>query len=199
MLGIADLAGEGNGILRRHESYVDVLKAHGNTDLMQGSAKNLASQLITVMGNTSQAHNEFDAFAQMLGLTKKQADALWASVVKLGQSIDNLHDKTVTITVNTVQTGSGGPHPRGYASGTPAARPGWAWVGEAGPELIKMKGGEQVIPNSVATGYAGGAYDPGVNHIHVHLDGREIYSALQKRAVATQRRTGQNGLTKRTR
>lgn len=34
-----------------------------------------------------------------------------------------------------------------YASGTPAARPGLAWVGEKGPELVRFKGGEEVIPN----------------------------------------------------
>lgn len=36
---------------------------------------------------------------------------------------------------------------RGYASGTSSARPGAAWVGEKGPELVRFKGGEQVIPN----------------------------------------------------
>ncbi|WP_105436421.1 hypothetical protein [Neorhizobium tomejilense] len=34
-----------------------------------------------------------------------------------------------------------------YAAGTPAARPGVAWVGEKGPELVRFKGGEEVIPN----------------------------------------------------
>jgi hypothetical protein len=34
-----------------------------------------------------------------------------------------------------------------YAAGTPAARPGLAWVGEKGPELVRFKGGEEVIPN----------------------------------------------------
>lgn len=36
---------------------------------------------------------------------------------------------------------------RGYASGTDNAAPGWAWVGEAGPELMRMRGGEQILPN----------------------------------------------------
>ncbi|MDX0755617.1 phage tail tape-measure protein [Sinorhizobium medicae] len=36
---------------------------------------------------------------------------------------------------------------RGYASGTSSARPGVAWVGEKGPELVRFKGGEEVIPN----------------------------------------------------
>ena len=34
---------------------------------------------------------------------------------------------------------------RGYASGTLSAAPGWAWTGEAGPELILFRGGETVI------------------------------------------------------
>jgi hypothetical protein len=42
-----------------------------------------------------------------------------------------------------------------YASGTPSARPGWAWVGERGPELVKFRGGEQVAPVRARSG--GGA------------------------------------------
>lgn len=38
------------------------------------------------------------------------------------------------------------PQPnRGYAGGTLSAAPGWAWTGEAGPELILFRGGETVI------------------------------------------------------
>lgn len=50
----------------------------------------------------------------------------------------------------------GGKIPKGYAKGTGGAAPGWAWVGEEGPELMKFGGGETVIPNKVATGYAKG-------------------------------------------
>lgn len=38
----------------------------------------------------------------------------------------------------------------GHASGTDNAPPGWAWVGEEGPELMRMRGGEQILPNSVS-------------------------------------------------
>ena len=38
----------------------------------------------------------------------------------------------------------------GYASGTSNAPPGWAWVGEDGPELMRMHGGEQILPSSVS-------------------------------------------------
>ena len=37
-----------------------------------------------------------------------------------------------------------------FASGTDNAPPGWAWVGEEGPELMRMHGGEQILPNSVS-------------------------------------------------
>lgn len=35
----------------------------------------------------------------------------------------------------------------GFAAGTTNASPGLHWVGEEGPELLKFRGGEQVIPN----------------------------------------------------
>jgi SLT domain-containing protein len=42
-----------------------------------------------------------------------------------------------------------GPY-QGYAGGTLAAAPGLAWVGERGPELVRFRGGEQVMPGSRA-------------------------------------------------
>jgi phage-related tail protein len=33
----------------------------------------------------------------------------------------------------------------GYADGTLGAKPGWAWVGERGPELAYFHGGEKVM------------------------------------------------------
>jgi phage-related tail protein len=138
-----------------------------------------------------------------LGLSAQQAAALIAQVTS---SIDAVpSSKTSTIYVNTVYTQAGAAaNPSqytrlpGHAAGTPAAAPGWAWVGEQGPELVRFRGGETVLPNSVSTGYAGGA-GGFVNHVHVHLDGREIYSAVQKQSLGTQRRTGHNGMQRRSR
>lgn len=47
-------------------------------------------------------------------------------------------------------------HIKGHAAGTASAPPGWAWVGEKGPELMKFRGGETVIPNHALRGYADG-------------------------------------------
>ena len=46
------------------------------------------------------------------------------------------------------------PTDDGYATGTRNARPGWAWVGERGPELVHFGGGEQVLTHdqSLRTG-----------------------------------------------
>lgn len=43
-------------------------------------------------------------------------------------------------------TGGGGTGGGAFAKGTRAAPPGWAWVGEKGPELVRMVGGEPVVP-----------------------------------------------------
>ncbi len=43
---------------------------------------------------------------------------------------------------------------RGFASGTQNAPPGWAWVGEEGPELMRMHGGEQILPADISEQFA---------------------------------------------
>jgi uncharacterized protein YukE len=61
-----------------------VLGAHGNIQKMIPSAQQLATTLLKETGNTTQAHAEFDTFSIGLGLTRQQADNLWASLNKLG-------------------------------------------------------------------------------------------------------------------
>ena len=46
----------------------------------------------------------------------------------------------------------------GYASGTDSARRGLAWVGENGPELVRFRGGEQIIPNDRLGGLGSPTY-----------------------------------------
>lgn len=141
---------------------------------------------------------------EKLGYTAKQAAQL---IDMVSGSLNRMPtSKTITITTNlvtrSISTGGNipaGVRAKGYASGTSGASPGWAWVGEAGPELVRFRGGEPVVPNHVATGYAGGAGIGGDQHIHLYIDGREIHAAVSKQAVATQRRTGHNGMQKRTR
>lgn len=38
----------------------------------------------------------------------------------------------------------------GFATGTPSAPPGLAWVGEEGPELVRLAGGERIFPHDAS-------------------------------------------------
>jgi hypothetical protein len=49
-----------------------------------------------------------------------------------------------------------------YGKGTPSAMPGWGWVGEHGPELVKFSGGETVLSSEQSMAAIGGA--PGVGY-----------------------------------
>jgi tape measure domain-containing protein len=44
---------------------------------------------------------------------------------------------------------------RQHARGTDYAQPGWSWVGERGPELRYIGGGEKIIPNDKISGMGG--------------------------------------------
>ncbi|PRH79409.1 hypothetical protein C6N75_10015 [Streptomyces solincola] len=47
--------------------------------------------------------------------------------------------------------------PGGLASGTSGASRGWSWIGERGPELMKLRGGERIKSNKWARRYTAGA------------------------------------------
>lgn len=61
----------------------------------------------------------------------------------------------------------------GYEHGTESALPGWAWVGEAGPELMRFKGGETVKPHResvrMASAHHGGLSERDARRIAHHL------------------------------
>ncbi|MFA5715441.1 MAG: hypothetical protein WC998_06860 [Candidatus Paceibacterota bacterium] len=61
--------------------------------------------------------------------------------------------KTERNRISNILTSSGG-----YAQGTDNASPGWHKVGEEGPEFVKFKGGETVIPNDKIGSEDGNTY-----------------------------------------
>lgn len=65
-----------------------------------------------------------------------------------------------------------------YASGTSSARPGWAVVGERGPELMKLRGGEQIRPASVIP--RGGAGSGGAGTLQIEWVGDRAGDGLLK-------------------
>lgn len=95
-----------------------------------------------------------------------------AAIKSIWAGIENAIKTPMTWLVNTVYNngivkivdgiaGVFGQHPlnpvNGFAGGTGGAPPGWAWVGEQGPELVNMRGGETVLTTqqSMATGLWG--------------------------------------------
>lgn len=175
------------------------VQASGAGAAMQAYAQDLMN------GNKAAASADYSRLIsdlEKLGLSASQAAALIAQVSQNLNSMPSSKTVTVTTIMQTIG-GSAAYAPGvslpGHAAGTPSAPAGWSWVGEAGPELVRFRGGETVVPNNVARGFAGGAGMPGDQHINIYLDGKQIYSSVQKQSVATQRRTGANGMTKRTR
>lgn len=67
-----------------------------------------------------------------------------------GEMVKGIGDKLAKDLGNWVREKLGLPKEKGYRRGTRHARPGWAWVGEEGPELVHFGGGEQVIPADVS-------------------------------------------------
>lgn len=106
-----------------------------------------------------------------------------------------LHGKSLTISIfgkNDVNSGLFSLP--GHAAGTSGAAPGWAWVGERGPELVRMRGGETVIPNHAIRGFAAGTTGWNITDVFsppvgAFLSGvnRSVYSAEDRIANAMAR------------
>lgn len=93
-----------------------------------------------------QNFNQYDeAFASGAKSSQGAADGMLSLKGLLDQTGYNL-GKSSAQNFNAGFNSIPAPQPnRGYAGGTLSAAPGWAWTGEAGPELILFRGGETVI------------------------------------------------------
>ncbi|MFE1266040.1 hypothetical protein [Streptomyces sp. NPDC058758] len=116
--------------------------------------------------------------------------------------LDNLDGKTAVTYVTTVYssdrvvspTGSGpGGFPK-YARGTSSAESGWALVGEEGPELVRMKGGEQVFDHLTSRKMAASMADyPGLSlgrQVGAGLSTGMLQSTIGVEAAARQMAAG---------
>jgi hypothetical protein len=134
---------------------------------------------------------DWDAAQQMAGRVASQAKAAQVA-------IDAMHGKSIVITAFMQQVGSlpdaqatgfgaigtSGLRITQHAAGTDYAPPGWSWVGEEGPELVRLGGGERVVPNGQLNSFAnaqGGAGAGAVTEVHVYLDGKELYGNMVTR------------------
>lgn len=76
---------------------------------------------------------------------------------KAARSMESLGDTSGRMANQNVASARGGAARsfayQGRATGTPHAPPGWAWVGEEGPELLRFAGGEQVLTAAQSANY----------------------------------------------
>ena len=158
----------------------------------------LSQNILQQTGSVQKAMGPLQQMINALQRTKNQSAATRAVIHALQMQIDALHSKTISITVNRLYHGGSAGHPSGLATGTVAAPPGWAWVGERGKELMHLTGGETVLPHrtsmNVARAYAQGtgAPSPGLaigsggsssygamQPIVVYVDGKKLFEVMQ--------------------
>lgn len=76
-----------------------------------------------------------------------------------------------------------------FAEGTENAPPGWAWVGEEGPELMKMRGGEIVRSNAASARMMAAMQQPGqpggalTVHVVSRFDANGNFSSAVEKVV----------------
>ena len=149
---------QANGGQKAFDNFADAaVKSKGDLDLMKPSALALAEELITATGNAGQAKQEFEVMAHQLGLTKTQADQLWASVVKLAQAVDGLHSKSITITATEITQGSLASAGIGAAAlPKVGAASGWLVPGQGSGDTVPamLTPGEAVVPKHLVSAVA---------------------------------------------
>ncbi|MFI8962046.1 hypothetical protein ACIGO8_08015 [Streptomyces sp. NPDC053493] len=146
--------------------------------LNESAARQLADQILRAPDKTAKLKGDIEDLQAKLNSAKAQLgkvpDArkaqvraniaqLEAQLAEARRKLDALNGKTAVTYVSTVYSSDRVVSPQGhngpggfpkYASGTDSAASGWALVGEEGPELVRMRGGEQVFDHRTSMGMA---------------------------------------------
>ena len=156
--GSAESAAILEGIVNATDEDIAVLNAKWNNT--QEGKENFSRVMGEIQTDFEERTAEIEATYDEAIQNFNQYDAAYANGARSGQGVIDglsakerlLYDKTYNMGASAAKNFNAGfnsipaPQPnRGYASGTLSAAPGWAWTGEAGPELILFRGGETVI------------------------------------------------------
>ena len=120
-------------------------------------------------------------------------DALWGKVRNVGSALANLTSGSGIVSGLEHLVGNV-LNPGHHALGGTALAGGLSWVGENGPELVRLPGGSSVIPNHRAAAMAGQGDGATLVHAVLQLDGRTVYETVQRAALRDQGRNGTSGL-----
>lgn len=120
-----------------HDNFMRQIASEsgGNEKIMQqihdvNSGGNEAAGLLQIIPGTFRAYRD-------PALPNDRLNA-WANIVASMRYVKSRYGSSAESVIG---------HGHGYARGTAGASPGWRWVGEDGPELMKFKGGERVKSN----------------------------------------------------
>jgi hypothetical protein len=175
----------GNNTTAQRASAQAMVQAYNDASQLSQAILNQTGSASKAMGPLIALRNE---------LIRSGASGSWArqEIAALSRTIAGLQSKAVTVTTHFVVTGTppgqgGSPggysnpgNPGGYAAGTNFAPAGWSWVGENGPELMHLRGGEQIKSGSASSQAAAGAAGGGDITVKVYLDGEELRASTAK-------------------
>jgi hypothetical protein len=141
-----DYAGQGGRITEAQRAAVQAGQAGMFPDLV--ASTNQASAAIDKMAtNAISATQGLDTFAGGLGQVGNSLSSAASAGGGGGGGGGGIFGWLASL-FGGGGGGGGSPmisqHFPGYANGTEGAPPGWAWVGERGPELMRMRGGETI-------------------------------------------------------
>ncbi|MFE1272063.1 hypothetical protein [Streptomyces sp. NPDC058758] len=143
-----------------------ILKTPDKTARIKGNLEDLEAKLAAAKeklgkvpdSRKAQVRAEISQLERQLNAARTKLDALDGKVATTYVTTVYSSDRVVS------PTGSGpGGFPK-YARGTSSAESGWALVGEEGPELVRMRGGEQVFDHLTSRKMAASMADyPGLS------------------------------------
>lgn len=112
---------------------------------MAGGVNASAAAVSAANAKYEQQVAQLRAAAYAAGFDKAQVDALIGSLGRIPANIRTVVTTEYRTVGDIPKDQRVGNKIKGYASGTMSAPAGWAWVGERGPELMRLKGGEQIL------------------------------------------------------
>lgn len=190
---------QSNGVVNAFGNAAQNASAGALASMIQSTIK-LSQDTLNSSGSMTKALGPVQQLENYLKSLGDKSGTVAAAIKILQQYIDSLHSKVVDIWVNYHQSGAvagsqgagGSGNPAGgLATGTMNAAAGWTIVGERGPELLHLRGGEQVVSHNETRGIlAGGGGGGGDIQVKVYLDGNELRRSLAQATWADNFRNG---------
>jgi len=144
---LAELVALYDQVVELRSAAVDVY-SENNSDVQAALAQFDEEMKAAIEETESYDEAKSAMLSTLIGYTdalEEESDVVIASVERLGIRLHNAFAAKAGTSI-VIKPGSSSDSTQFYASGTSNALPGLAVVGEEGPELVVMRGGEKVIP-----------------------------------------------------